>query len=176
MKTNSDQNDVFSDPELNESITGEGAGGGSNRWMFIVVDHLIGDKTVLAKNVLADRVKQKIWLLNSKNPRLRYLREGDEVIFYLGGKGGSRGFAGIGVLTSDPRPLKGSESAKFGLSSSKFDQVVELRDLKLWRRVKPVGRIVPRLNFIKKKESWGAYLQGGIIHISKQDFELLIEA
>ncbi len=174
MKIDSDQDDLLDDPEGNRSSISEGDS--SNCWVFIVVNHQIDGQMMFAKDVLADRMKRKIWLVNSKNPNVKRLNEGDEVIFYLGGKQGGRGFAGIGVLTSKPCALSGSNYAKYGSPSSRFDKVVELRDLRLWKKVKPVAKIVPRLNFIKNKRSWGAYLQGGIVRISKQDFELLIEA
>jgi hypothetical protein len=54
---------------------------------------------MFAKDVFADRLKRKIWLVNSMNPNVKRFNEGDEVIFYLGGKQGGRGFAGIGVLS-----------------------------------------------------------------------------
>lgn len=162
--------------ELNQNSTASHSRlDGSTCWAFIVVDHLVEGKTVSARDVLIDRVNRKMWVVNSKNPNVKRLRKADEVIFYLGCKG-ERGFAGIGVLNSKPRPITASDSIEYGSPSSKFDRVVELKDVNLWKKTKPVANIVPRLSFIKNKRSWGAYLQGGIVRIPKADFELLIEA
>lgn len=175
MRTGSEQDDMQDDSEVNGALIGRDEDQ-SNCWIFIVVDHLIGSRTVSAMDVLKDRLERKIWIVNSKNPNVKHLREGDEVIFYLGRSRRERGFIGIGVLASKPRSLMKLDGVEYASPSSKFDQVVELRDVKLWEKVKPVVKIVPRLGFIKNKRNWGIYLQGGIVRIFKRDFELIVEA
>ncbi len=149
----------------------------SNCWIFAVVDqHQTSDRKVPALDVLKDRLKRNIWIVNSKNVNVKYLREADEVVFYLGGSHGEKGFTGVGVLASEPRPLTASEITKHFSLSPQFDEAVSLRDAKIWLQVKPAATLVPQLSFIKNKRRWGAYLEGGIINLPKPDFELIISA
>ncbi len=162
-----------------ESDTPEGSSEAnrSSCWIFAVVDHRpTRDRKTPAIDVLEERLKQNIWLVNSKNVRVKYLREGDEVVFYLGSRVDEKGFVGVGVLASKARTLTALEITKYGSPSSQFDKAASLRDAKIWPQVKPVAALVPQLRFIKNKQRWGAYFQGGIINLPKLDFELIIRA
>ena len=149
----------------------------STCWILAVVDHrLTRDRKVSAIDVLKERLKQNIWLVNPKNVNVKYLREGDEVVFYPGSSVDEKGFIGVGVLASEPRPLTAPETTKYGSPSSQFDKAVSLRDTKIWMQVKPAATLVPQLSFIKNKRKWGVYLEGGIINLPKPDFELIISS
>jgi hypothetical protein len=149
----------------------------SNCWIFVVIDHhLTRDHKVSAIDVLKDRLKQNIWIINSKNFNVKYLREAHEVVFYLSSNLDTKGFIGIGVLASKPRPLTASEIAKHGSPSSQFDRAVDLRNTKIWLQVKPAATLVSQLGFVKNKRRWGVYFERGIINLPKPDFELIMGA
>ncbi|MCL4437340.1 MAG: EVE domain-containing protein [Thaumarchaeota archaeon] len=176
MRGASDRSAQGNGAESETPVT-SGEGNRSNCWILAVVDHrLTQDRKVSAIDVLKERLKQNIWLVNSKNVNVRHLSEGDEVVFYLGNRAGEKGFVGVGILASEPRPLTASETSKYGSPSSQFDKAVSLRDTKIWLQVKPAAALIPRLSFIKNKQRWGVYFEGGIINLPKPDFELIISA
>ena len=46
-------------------------------------------------------------------------------------------------------------------------------DSPIWSTPKPAEKLIPRLGFIKDKESWYAYFQGGIHQIDEDDYKAI---
>ena len=51
-------------------------------WVFVVKDHRLDDKIIPAREVLADRVRNRFWSLSSRAANVNKLEKDDRVLFY----------------------------------------------------------------------------------------------
>jgi len=144
-----------------------------NYWVFVVVDHTIGRSRVMAEDVLRSRVKKKFWLLSDKSPHLKDIKEGDKVLFYVGGRKGKK-FQGCATVDKAPRPLS-EEQRRVMIDDygGRHVYIVEFRDVEFWKDERRIEDYLGLLSFIKNPKNWGAYLQKGVIKIDKGDYELI---
>jgi predicted RNA-binding protein len=146
-----------------------------NHWIFAVVSHKGPDYTVAAQDIYNTRMGDKFWGLNPKTPNLRNLQRGDKVVFYLGQP--EKAFTGTATLVSTAVELdeEQKEQLTHGLDIYRADTGVYLEDVHKWEERKPIDDLLARLSFVKKKERWQAYFQGGVIRISEEDFQLIMD-
>lgn len=83
-------------------------------------------------------------------------------------------FLGTAVVVSPARIDKSDESAKLFLTPGTYR--VDIRDIQIWERSKPIRPLLKKLSFIKNEEHWGPYLQGGVRKISEGDYKVIIES
>jgi len=107
-------------------------------------------------------------------PNRRRLEAGDRVIFYLGKPECS--FEGEGTLQTACVDVPAAKRAALA-EGYRFsgDLGLYLKDIKLWKT--PIGArpLVADLEFVAKKEYWGAYFQGGVIELSEKDLKMILE-
>ncbi len=122
-----------------------------------------------------------IQLLRDENTSyIKRLCKNDKVIFYCGrgSKYFSHCFLGSAIIDKptykrqkirDPIIIHGE---KINDSIYKID----LKNIKVYDYAKPINPLIKNLSFIKKKDIWGTYLQGGIIDITKNEYDLIMNA
>lgn len=125
-----------------------------NHWIFVIRDEaLVFDK----------RIDNKKWPLYPATKFRKYLKIGDEIIFYQAGKYGQK-FLGTAAVNS-----------KIKLIPDKIDYYIDMDKIKIWKNPPSIRNLLPKLGFIKDVSHWGLYLQGGILKSSEKDFSAIIE-
>jgi hypothetical protein len=145
-------------------------------WIFSVTAHKGHDYSLSAEEIFRQRMEDNFWGLNEKNVNFNNLREGDKVIFYVGNPSSvfagrvTLGSAGIQLLDED------KEKVSHAISFYRSDAGVWLRDIEVWEYPQSIENLVPILSFIKNKEKWYAYFQGGIVRIQESDFQTIVNS
>ena len=142
-------------------------------WIFVATAQKVNGKAYTPNDILNLRFKDRFWGLGENTPNRKLLRKGDQVVFYLGIP--VKSFTGSAVLASDSFQLNTQQKKKYGHDLEFFatDFGVLLEDLKIWENSITVDEVVSDLSFVKNKENWGAYFQGGIRQIPPADFALV---
>jgi len=145
-------------------------------WIFSVTAHKGNDYSLSAEEIFRQRMEDSFWGLNEKNVNFKNLKEGDEVIFYVGNPMSM--FAGRVTLASAGVFLSDEDKEKFshGISFYRSNAGVWLQDIEIWEYPQSAERLIPVLSFIKNKEKWYAYFQGGIVKIQESDFQAIISS
>ena len=126
-----------------------------------------------AMDIFDERIKSNLWPIYDKTPQIINLKEGKKVIFYIAGNTkNSQHF--IASATID-KIIKNSESiidpnqnlrlVKFYINFKnflKFDKNVSVREN------------MDDLTFIKNKEKYGLYFQGGICKIDQTSYSYIL--
>ena len=97
---------------------------------------------------------------------------GDRVAFFRGGEDGNV-FTGTAKLASDPSSPSREVKRYVVDMPDKMVKEVRLEEVRLFDKPKPIADLVDKLSFIKKKERWQAYFQGGLVQISEQDYNVI---
>lgn len=153
----------------------------SNCYLFVVSgerDSASGRRT-LARELLQRRLAVGRWPLNARTPHQRDLVPGDEIVFYVAGADPERScFVATGVVTGprvESERCNDRGASWIGLARHRlFDVPVSLKTL--FAKPLEVAPLIPSLAFVKNKERWGTYFQGGVRRIPRADFERIIRA
>ena len=147
----------------------------AEHWAFIVRDHTYQGKTILARDVLADRVRNKFWSLNSRARNVKKLKKGDKVVFYLTSSEG-RGFMGRGVLAGEAHPMTIEQRFHIiGSPSINFDYAVEFREAEMWPRLIQLDLLADRMPFLLERKNPARVFRGSIIRLTERDYEIVLE-
>ena len=148
----------------------------AEHWAFIVRDHTYQGKTILARDVLADRVRNKFWSLNSRARNVKKLKKGDKVVFYLTSSEG-RGFMGRGVLAGEAHPMTIEQRFHIiGSPSINFDYAVEFREAEMWPKLAPPDLLADRMPLLLGRKNPARVFRGSIIRLTERDYEIVLEA
>jgi hypothetical protein len=144
-------------------------------WVFVATTQKVDGKVYKPNDILDLRFTDQFWGLGESTPNRKLLKKGDQVVFYLGDP--IKSFTASAVLNSDAFELNSSQKEKYGHGVKYFtvDYGVLLNDLKRWDKTVPVADVLSGLSFIKNKENWGAYFQGGTRQIPSEDFQIIVE-
>lgn len=105
------------------------------------------------------KAKQK-WLIGRRTPHRGILSEGDKILFYQGGEEGGKVIASAELAS--------------GLQSENDDNFVKIKNFEVWKKPVDMRALIDKLSFIKNKQHWGVYLQGGIVKIAGTDYNLIM--
>ena len=147
-------------------------------YYFITSDSMNDNKEVVksAYDIAVSRLNLKKWPVYRDTILRTQFIDGDEVVFYLAGKekysqhfiaratisGGLETVElhyDLDILETDKRIVSGYISFK---KVNIFNEPVSLKN------------IINELDFIKNKNNYGLYFQGGIRHIDKKNFNLIL--
>ncbi len=128
-----------------------------------------GNKTA-GLDIYTTLMSKNVWGLHPSTASRSKLVKGSTIVFYLGGK--NQTFLGTAKALSEPYLDKSGESDSWYKDPGTFR--VDLENVNIWDRPKPIKPLLKKLSFIKNIVSWGAYLQGGVRRIDEEDF-LIIE-
>ena len=102
------------------------------------------------------------WYIGRKTLYRKQLSKGDKILFYQAGEEGKK-FVGSGELLSNLQ-----------VDDTNIFDFVTVGNIELWRKHVPINDLIDDLSFIKDRKHWGLYIQGGIVRITKDDFELVL--
>jgi predicted RNA-binding protein len=139
-----------------------------NYHICIISDHVDGIKRVSGEEIYRFLMKNNVWGLHPRTANRANFKEGDHLIFYLGGQ---KVFLGKAVVASIPYIDKNGESDSWFLNEGTYR--VDIAEIEIWEPPKPILPLVKQLSFIKNPLHWGPYLQGGVRKIAEADFNII---
>jgi hypothetical protein len=145
-----------------------------NYYLFINSDGYGSDeKIVSAYEIAKYRIKHKIYPLFNRTLHIKELKDNDGFIFYVAGKKQNcKHFISYGKVESIEDKNKYNEEQ---LDIYKpFHKFAKLKSIKPIYN-KNIIDLKKKLTFIPHTNKWGYVLQGGVIKISKLDFETIIK-
>lgn len=142
-----------------------------NYYIFIVADVTKYGKTRLAGETYSFLMSKNAWGFGKNTAHRTKIKTGDRVVFYQAGGNGQK-FLGIAILASGA--YKDPSSKNLFLDPETFK--IDLKNILIYDNPKPVVFLIDKLSFIKNKNFWGTYFQGGCRKISKEDFERILKA
>ncbi|MGH8679537.1 MAG: endonuclease NucS domain-containing protein, partial [Burkholderiales bacterium] len=133
-----------------------------------------GSESYTSRQVYERRMQDKFWGLGGRTPHRKSVRQGDQVVFYVGRP--ESAFGGTARLTSDSFALTPEQQAQLSHGSAVFtvEYGVWLDSISTWETSRPVASLAPRLDFIENPTQWWAYLQGGIRQVSEADYGRIV--
>jgi hypothetical protein len=139
-----------------------------NYWIFVCSKAM---DSLTPKQVFEQRMKDKFWGISEKAPLGQKVHRGDQVVFYVSRPEGAV-FAGSALLASDSHSLSVDEQEKLLQDPAPLpaEHGVWFESTEIWDSGRPVKALVPSLQFVKNKDNWQAYFQGGIRQIDEDDF------
>lgn len=150
----------------------------TNYWIFVVTDQRIGNEEMMGKDIFNKCIEDKFWGIGERTPNRKRLKKGDMVTFYLGGREGQK-FLGSCKLDSRPilvSQLNEKERKRLNRPSPFFDAEygVYLSDVEVWDEPRRIQSLLPNLDFIRDKERFWLFLQGGVRAISEDDYNAIV--
>ena len=132
----------------------------------------LNDEKVYSKKLCSTRLKNKVYPLYQRTRFKNLLKTNDSFIFYLAGSPVSetRKFIAYGKI--DNVVFDKSYNEDDVHLSQLIDKIVTLKSVVTKKSVS-IYSIKNRLSFISKKNKWGSCMQGGVIRIPKEDFNLI---
>jgi len=108
-----------------------------------------------------ERIKTKKWPIYKRTNNRLNIKKEDRVLFYLAG--------------SHRRKIVADAKLGSNLKENGEEFSINLSKISLWKKQILIKPFVESLEFIKNKEKWGVFMQGGIVKISDKDFEILLK-
>lgn len=155
-----------------------------DRKYFIFVTSGFRDRqrAISGRELVSNRLGEKRWPLGPSTRNKDALREGDLVLMYVARLHGRAGDKDAKCFVAQAEVAGGQvtgafrESREWTGSVGTSSAYVPLRNPSFFRGPIPIEPLVPVLSFVQNKRRWGVYLQGGILSISRADFELILES
>ena len=108
------------------------------------------------------RLKTEKWPIYQRTPNRTSLAKGGSVIFYLAGVRNMK-FMGTATLSSEVE-VEGDDFS------------VGISNVNVWKKPVLVKSILESLNFVPNDKRWGSYFQGGVLWISKEDYNTILRS
>jgi len=147
-----------------------------NNYIVVVrpIDLLPG--YITAREVLTHRLSEGYWPLNSNTRHRNKIQKDDRFFFYCAGirDKEKQCFLGIAISSSPATNIKKYEP-ELWLEPLK-EIGVTIHDVDLFQKAIPIRPLLTKLQFIKSIKHWGAYLQGGFIKVTDNDFMTIINS
>ena len=123
-------------------------------------------------DIFNERVQENKWPIYNKTPQLKNVKEGKDIVFYIAGDGEKRqSFIGSAKIKSIIDNKNTTVDA-----NQEFKQVlfhVEFKELKIFDKDIKIKDHINNLDFIKNKEKYGLYFQGGICKIDQISYNYI---
>jgi len=120
-------------------------------------------------------INDNIWGIGNNTPNRKNIQKEDQVLFYKTQPNG-RKFIGKAILNSSTIPFNGDlkYSEDSNIIVKGWDNLVLLKEIEVFEEPILIEPLFDFLDFIKDKSKWGTYLQGGVVKITKKDFETIL--
>jgi hypothetical protein len=144
---------------------------------IMIASHLeLADRVVRSEVIFDTLIQRNAWFLSAATPFRTEYRNGDRLLFYLGGTG-NRCFVGTASVLSEPEPVtKDDVTVLKNLGLRWFDMRLPLGDVTVWPKPKPMMAVKGQLSSIKDKKNYGLYLRQGARRIWDEDFRRIADA
>jgi len=123
------------------------------KWIFTITD---------TESELKKRVSAKEWPIFKRTRNRTDLSKGDKIVIYHGGRFGTASLVGTFVISSE---VKSAGNDTF---------VVEMSDTQMWKNQVKIKDILDDLKYIKRKDNWGIYFQGGVTRLPDDDYKTIL--
>ena len=125
-----------------------------------------------AIDIFNKRIEEKKYPLYPRTPNLNEIKDDDEVVFYIAGAGKERqSFVGQAIIQKVETPKE------FLVDPDKDNhEVIKylwFKKIKIFETSKNIQSIIDKLDFVKNKNNYGAYLMGGVKKLTQRDFNLI---
>lgn len=134
-----------------------------NYYIIIVNNEPESKKT--AREIYYKLVGEGVWGFGEHTANRKKIVLNDRLVFYLAGRK-EHNFVGTADVASLPK--------KTGRKEFRGEYWFSLKNIKIWDYPKNIRKYLENLEFIKKSDIYGTYLQGGSRHISKNDYYSII--
>ena len=125
-------------------------------------------------DIFNERVQENKWPIYNKTPQLKNVKEGKNVVFYIAGEGEKRqSFIGSAKIKSIIDNKNTAVDANQELKLVLFH--VEFKELKIFDKDIKIKDHIDNLDFIKNKEKYGLYFQGGICKIDQISYNYILD-
>jgi hypothetical protein len=146
------------------------------RYLFVASSIPTGTRVIAASDIFCRLMEQKCWYVSTRTPYYRRFSQGDDLLFYLSGKG-ARHVLGNAQIAGQLAPVTGDDRRVLStLAIPWFQFRVPLCLIDVWTKPVPLFDLVPRLAFITDKANWGLSVRQGCRSISTDDYELVMAA
>ena len=132
------------------------------------------EKRVRSPVLSSYRLEKKIYPLYFRTRFKKKLRSNDSFIFYLAGTPVSEtkkfvGYGKIKEIISDKNYTEDSIHL-----SQPIEKIVILKSV-VTNKTASIYEIKDKLSFITKKKKWGPSMQGGVLQITENDYDLIVK-
>lgn len=129
-----------------------------------------------AVDVIASRMKNKVWPLYSGTPHRSKIEVGDAFIFYAAGYHASAKVFCASAVVSEIKPAT-QQIDEPNLITDIPHTVLILSDIAVFEPKLSVRPLIPLLSIFKGNEkNWGTSLQGGVKVLTKHDYEICLDS
>lgn len=122
-------------------------------WIFVIND---------TDEAFAKRMRDGKWPIYAHTPNRKKIDVGDSVVFYKAGIGGQK-FLGSAKISSD-------------IEKTGIDFSLDLTDIVVWDKGLDVAQLLGKLKFVKNKEHWRSYFQGGVKPLGEDDYTKIVNS
>ena len=134
----------------------------------------INGKRISSYDMMRHRLDKNSWPMFKGTSHMKKIEIGDKVVFYLAGNTkSSQNFVSSAeiqnIVNWDFRD--GILDVEDALTPNP-EIILKLRNITLFPKAISIRPLVKNLNFIKKPDFWGLYMQSGCISITEKDFIL----
>lgn len=135
----------------------------------------LNDKVVRAPDIFSYRMKNNAFPLYYRTKHKKNLKPDDSIIFYLAGSivKKTQRFIAYGKIKDIKVDQYYDEEDVH--SSLPIEKVVRLKSLVVGKNSVSIYDVKDKLSFVSKKKKWGSSMQGGVIKITEEDFNLLVQ-
>ena len=137
-----------------------------NFWIFVT-----NNQPTTAEDSYNQRMAHGLWGIGSNTPNSKNLEKGDKVVFYLTTP--FTAFAGTATISGTDLTTDELETLATEPVFLQTTQGVRFTGIERWAETKSITPLIQDLEFIKNKQAWGSFLQGGINRISEDDFQTI---
>lgn len=146
-------------------------------YVFVASDsfNLAGGMT-FSIEVIADRLRKGWWPLGELTRYRRRLQPGDKAIFYAAGSQRLYSFTGCATIASESSTVDRRYKSNLlrdydALQGMNFGVILD--DIEIFARPVPVKPLLSELTFTKPIPKWGSFFRGGVIRITRGDYNLI---
>ena len=136
-------------------------------------DH--NDKRVRSPEIFSYRLKNNSFPLYYRTKHKKVLKPSDSVIFYLAGNIVSKTQRFIAYGTIDEIKVDEGYNEDDVHLSLPIEKVVRLKSVIVGKKSVSIYDVKDKLSFVSKKKKWGSSMQGGVIRITENDYNLLVK-
>ena len=137
-----------------------------NFWIFVA-----NNQPTTAEDAYNQRMAHGLWGIGSNTPNSKNLERGDKAVFYLTSP--FMAFAGTAIISGTDLTEEELETLATEPVFLRTTQGVRFTAIERWAEAKSIIPLIQDLEFIKNKQAWGSFLQGGIRRISEDDFQTI---
>lgn len=135
-------------------------------------DH--NDKGVPSRILSSYRLQNKVYPAYERTKYKNLIKPNDSFIFYVAGKRKAITCSFVAYGLIDEILIDRNYNEDDIHLSSPIEKIIKLKSIV---ETRPVGihALKDKLSFITKKKKWGSSMQGGIIQITEEDYNLITE-